>query len=229
MDNQQDYLFDNEQLQVLLTGTFGDGCISETKSNKGIYTTNCIYEEYMEYKSNLLKDIFNSKRSYLNMGYKQNMIYSISSKTLKSIILLHKKSLIEKLNLLDDLGLALWFYDDGSLHKTKHFYNLNTHSFSLEDHTNYLKPYFESKGYPCNIFQDKKLDGRIFYYLCFRKHRSGFKIAELLQKYPVNCYSYKRWSSEAIQKWSKLEAQLKSENKTLKPCTFTKALKSIVL
>lgn len=33
---------------------------------------------------------------------------------------------------MDDLGLAMWFYDDGSLHQTKLFYNLNTQAFSKE-------------------------------------------------------------------------------------------------
>jgi hypothetical protein len=37
------------------------------------------------------------------------------------------------------------------------------------------------------------------------------KISQILSKYPVKCYSYKRWSSETIQKWSKLQEELKSE------------------
>lgn len=37
------------------------------------------------------------------------------------------------------------------------------------------------------------------------------KISQILSKYPIKCYSYKRWSSETIQKWSKLQEKLKSE------------------
>lgn len=45
--------------------------------------------------------------------------------------------------------------------------------------------------------------------------------------YSINCYNYKLWSSETIQKWSKLEAQLKSEGLTVTPRKFTNMLGKI--
>lgn len=120
IDNQQDYNLTENQKQVLLTGVFGDGCI--TNKVKGCsYSTNSIYKEYVE----------------------------------------------------------------------------------------------------------KKKDGRIFYYTYFGKHFGAYKISNLLAKYPINCYNYKLWSSETIQKWSKLEAQLKSEGLTVTPRKFTNMLGKI--
>lgn len=232
MVNQQDYVLNSEQIQVILTGTFGDGCIVETKSNKLIksfYRTNCIYEEYIYYKQKLLGDIANKVASTLNKGYKEALIYSTTSIPLLQILKIHKKSLEEKLKLLTPLGLALWFYDDGSKHKKHDFYNLNTHAFSLSDHENYLKPYFDSMGFNCKILQDKKKDGRIFYYLYFGRHISAFKVAQLLDQYKIPCFEYKRWSSTTIQKWSKLQMQLKSGNTTVSSHMFSRMLKNIVV
>lgn len=229
IDNQQDYVLNNKQVQVLLTGTFGDGSIQKGNISAR-YTTNCIHKEYLEYKENLLGDLVGSPvRSSMNKGFKEKEIYSFGTLSFKSILDLHNKTIQEKLDLLDDLGLALWFYDDGSKHKKYDFYNLNTHAFSFEDHVNYLKPYFDKKGFECSILEDKKKDGRIFYYLYFGRHISAYKVAVLLNKYQIPCFEYKRWSSETIQKWSKLLVQLKSENKTVGSHMFTAMLNKIVL
>ena len=51
--NQQDYCLSNEQIQVLLTSPFGDGCISMQASGRSKYSTNCINEEYIDFKMKL--------------------------------------------------------------------------------------------------------------------------------------------------------------------------------
>lgn len=225
--NQQDYDLlglTNEQIQVLLTGTFGDGCIKLNPSNTSTFTSNCIHSEYRDYKSKLLGDLLSSERESINMGFKQNMIYHNLSKADIRITKLHNFSLEEKLDIMDNLGLALWFYDDGSLHHKNHFYNLNTHYFSEEVHKEVLVPFFEKLGLQPKILKDKKKDGREFSYLMFGKHYGAFEIAELLQQYPVECYKYKLWSSETIQKWSKLKAELKSKGITVSNRNFTNLL-----
>jgi hypothetical protein len=218
--NQQDYIFTNKQIQVLLTGTFGDGCISYNKSGTSVYTTNCIHKEYINYKKDLLGDLFSSQSEGINQGYKQNMIYKLLSKCNKQITQLHNLSLEDKLEKLDELGLALWFYDDGSLHKNRLFFNLNTHSFNEEVHNDVLMPFFKKLGFSPKVFKDKKKDGRVFSYLYFGKHFGAYEIMQILQKYPVECFKYKIWSSETIQKWSRLQAQLKSEDRKVTPRMF---------
>lgn len=210
IDNQQDYNLTNNQIQVLLTGTFGDGCITIEKSGTSTYKSNCIHKEYIDYKSNLLGNLWSSNSSNTNMGYKQNIIYHCRSKADIRITKIHNLSLEEKLSLFDELGLALWFYDDGSLHKKNHFFNLNTHSFNEEIHRDLLVPFFNNLGMKPDVYKDRKKDGREFCYLYFAKHYGTYEIMKILEKYPIDCFKYKLWSSETIQNWSKLKAELKN-------------------
>ena len=53
-DNQQLQALSREQLQVFLSGRFGDGTITTTNSNSTYYKTNCKFREYLEYKQKLL-------------------------------------------------------------------------------------------------------------------------------------------------------------------------------
>ena len=221
--NQQDYSLTNNQLQVLLTGTYGDGHICK-KSKNYYYQTNSIYKEYIDYKANLLGDLLSSIRENLNMGYKQNTIYSLITKHSKLIVDLENYSKEEKLTMLNELGVALWFYDDGSLHYKYEFFNLNTHEFSKEFQQDVLIPYFNNLDMKPKLLEEKKKDGRIFYYLYFGKHFGTFEIMEILQKYPIDCFKYKLWSSETIQNWSKLKTELKSRNIEVTPRKFTNIL-----
>ena len=118
----------------------------------------------------------------------------------------------DALNLLDDLGIALWLYDDGSLHKTKLFYNLNTQGFSEEVNKELFVPFFLKFGIKAKPTIERKKDGREFWYLRVGKYDGAYEISELLNKYKVNCFDYKVWSSETIQNWSKLQEWLKSGN-----------------
>lgn len=38
----------------------------------------------------------------------------------------------------------------------------------------------------------------------------AYEISNILNKYPVDCYNYKVWSSETILNWSKMQEYLKS-------------------
>lgn len=223
--NQQDYNLNNNQLQAILSGDLGDGHISVTKSNKGKFICNCIYKEYIEYKKDLLGEIANPNiRSVLNQGYKKRIIHSLYSKPLKIIKDLKELPLRDKLDLLDNLGLALWFYEDGSLHKTNHFFNLNTHSFTEYEHYTVLVPFFKKLGMNAEVYKDVKKDGREFFYLYFGKHHGAYEVMKILSQYPVECYKYKLWSSETIQKWSKLKVELKSKGIEVTPRKFTNIL-----
>ncbi len=222
----------NEQKQLFLTARLGDGCLYYTKSKNCIYSTNCKYKEYIDYKSKLLGNLYSYNRYIAHNGFSQTPIYEMASKSCKSLIYFKEMSLAEILNNLNDLGIALWFYDDGSLHKTKLFYNLNTQKFSKEENEQ-IAQYFKDKW---NIIAiptiERKKDGREFWYLRIRKYEGAFTISQILKKYYVSCYDYKIISSETIQKWSKLQEELKNSGKTIKDFTAQKLsslLKKIVL
>ena len=211
MDNQQLYNFTREQLQVFLTSQLGDGTICTTNTNSTYYVTNCKYEEYIDFKINLLGNMFVNKKLLAKNGFANTPIWVMRSKSSDYLRSIRDLSIEEVIDNLDDLGVALWFYDDGSLHKSKLFYNLNTHKFSREVQENIFIPFFNKLEIYPKITKEEKRDGRIFYYLRIGKYDGAINISNILRKYYVDCYSYKIWSSETIQRWSKLQEELKSE------------------
>lgn len=226
----------NEQLQVLLTGKFGDGHLCKTApTNNYFYVTNCIHEEYIKFKAQLLGDLLSNTgiSIYNNQGFTTNLIYRLSSKSSPVITNLFNESLEESLNKLDDLGVALWLFDDGSLHKDKLFYNLNTHKYSKEVHMDLFVPFFKNKyDIIAKPTIERKQDGRIFWYLRVGKWDGAAILSQLMESYNIYCYNYKLWNSETIQKWSKLQEELKSVGKVIKdfhPKTLTSMLNKITL
>ena len=198
------------QLQVVLSGILGDGYIHKTNSNSTYFVTNCKYEEYVNYKMNLLGDLFKSKSYIKENGFCKTPINVLRTKASEVFEIVKELSIKEILDNLNELGIALWFYDDGSLHKKNLFYNLNTHSFSREIQETYFIPFFNRLGIYPKLQIERKKDGREFWYLRIGKFSGADKISDILEKYPIKCYSYKRWSSETIQKWSKFQEGLKS-------------------
>jgi len=213
MGNQQSNFLNEEQKQVLLSGKLGDGCISINKYGKGYYSTNSIHEEYITFKHVLLGNIASKIRYIPKNGYAQTPIYTFGSCTHPEITIIKYMSIPETLSHLTELGIALWLYDDGSLHRDKMFFNLNTHKFSYKEQLDYFIPFFNNLNIYPKILKETKKDGREFYYLYISRYNGGFEITKILLKYPLNCFSYKRWDSETILKWSKLQEQLKSTDK----------------
>lgn len=151
MKNGQSAALDlsNEQLQVLLTAKFGDGHFTKEQSSTtySSYITNCKYKEYLEFKQKLLGNLCTQNIGYTEKnGYSQTPIYRIQTYKNKSISDIKNLSTEESLNLMDELGLALWIYDDGSLHKDKYFYNLNTQAFTKEINEDLLIPFLDQYG-----------------------------------------------------------------------------------
>ena len=206
----------NEQIQVLLTGKFGDGCLSTPKScvDNSLYSSNSIHEEYVDFKMKLLGNLASKKSRISSNGYAKTPIWQFHTHVSPDITKIKNMDIETALNLMDDLGVALWFYDDGSLHKTKLFYNLNTQAFSQEINQDLFVPFLSKFGIFAKPTIERKRDGREFWYLRISRYEGAYEITQLLNKYPVHCYNYKVWSSETIQKWSKLQEQLKSIDAT---------------
>ena len=175
-----------------------------------MYSTNCIHEEYIDYKIKLLGDLVSNKSFIDKNGYNQTPIYRFYTHVNPDITKIKNMSIEEALTLMDDLGLALWFYDDGSLHKNKLFYNLNTQAYSEEVNRELFVPFLKKFNINAVPTIERKKDGREFWYLRIGKYDGAYEISQILNKYPINCYNYKVWSSETIQNWSKLQEWLKS-------------------
>jgi len=180
----------NEYKQLLISGVLGDGYLGKS----GAILMSCIHEDYMLFKQKLAFGFSGEVKLKRNPGYKKDaMIYKFSTVASNYGKAVFAKSLAELVEEIDELGLALWFYDDGSLHKKSYFYNINTHSFSLEDQENILIPLLNKFGIFPKIMPERKKDGRVFNYLYVGKHNGADKISKILRKYPVPSYSYKIW------------------------------------
>jgi len=180
----------NYQKQVLLSGILGDGSLIYN----GRMDFKSIHKEYLELKNSILGELSSNISKVENKGYKKGFIFrtcSIANTYGKELVTYSLQNIIDNLG---DLGLALWFYDDGSLHKDKFFYNLCTHAFTEEEHINILIPYFKKLNIIADLRSETKKDGRKFFYLSIGKHNGAFEISKLLNKYPVKCFSYKRWN-----------------------------------
>lgn len=112
-----------QQLQIILSGILGDGGLYKNRHNY-YFKCSCKHKEYIEFKSSFIPELLGTKwyRKDPNLGsYKQTPMHILRTKTAEKLTLLNNLTLIEILDKLDDFGLAMWFFDDGSLHKTKFF------------------------------------------------------------------------------------------------------------
>lgn len=168
--------------QLIISAFLGDGHIRQG----GYVTYSSSQKEYMAFKKKLSPNMSEISES-INLGFKKDgKIFKVHLKTSEYA----KNFSIENISEIDDLGLALWFYDDISLHQTKHFYNINSHSFTEEEHDKYLIPLLNRfKIYPTKVRTKK--DGKYFTYLCVQKYKGGLVIDSILRKHLVECYRYK--------------------------------------
>lgn len=214
MENQQLEILNNQK-QVLLSARVGDGTFYKQSLN-GNYSmvTTSIHLEYLQFKKLLLEGLSISNITTVqNNGYKKGLIHTMRVNESSIVTDIFNMSIIEMLNNMDELGIALWFYDDGSLHNTKFYYNLSTHSSPLEDQYLFIE-FLKRYNINAKIRTENKKDGRIFHYLSIGRYDGSNIISDILSKYPIKAFAYKIWSSETIQEWSNLQEEMKSENFT---------------
>lgn len=194
---------DNNKVQLILSGFLGDGGL---RSNGAIYFS-CKSQEYMKFKSNLHEDMSDVKWK-LNKGYKEGDIYytimGVSNEG-KMIV----ENPFECLHLLDELGLAMWLYDDGSLHKDKHFFNINSHAFDKETQEKYFIPLLNKFNIFPRMISETKKDGRKFWYMTIPKYQGVFEISKILSKYKVEYYNYKILKIKNIEKYDIIKKKFK--------------------
>lgn len=212
MDNQQLDNLTNEETQLLLSLYFGDGSyIKHQIQDNYSVATNSINRDLLEYKKSLVTTLKVSEIKHKsNPGYKKDgTIYTMQINSSVKIGSIYQLSLQEKLSKLNKLGLALWFYDDGSLHKNRHFYNLCTHSFSIEDQLLILEKLKEFNIFG-KLLREVKKDGRVFWYISVSKYFGAFEISKIMAECNIESMKYKLWSSTAIQEWSTIQEDWKS-------------------
>lgn len=178
----------NEQKQTILSGILGDGSLGVT----GNMSFTCIHKEYMDLKHKLLGDLcIGDVKVRDNNGYKKGIIYWVSTKVNKYSKNVYSLKTKDFINDLDELGIALWCFDDGALHKKDYFFNINTHAIDLEVQTNVLIPFLNKYNIYPKVYSETKKDGRKFNYLYISLWNGVFELSRMMRRLNLNCYSYK--------------------------------------
>lgn len=177
----------NTQKQRIISALLGDGYLGKD----GILMTSSIHEEYIQWQYDNTCGLFTEPKKVMNGGYKKSPIYKMASTAKEYLKEFNKLPLKEAIKDIDELGLALWFYDDGSRHKKNNFYNINTHSFSREEEENTLIPLLNKFDiYPIILTETKK-DGRKFSYLQVSKWKGACEMSRLMRKLNLKFFDYK--------------------------------------
>lgn len=196
----------NNYKQLLISGILGDGSLC----SNGRVSYSCLHKEYLEFKTSLIPEMECKITTKLNSGYnKENAISTFATRANELGKRFYNSPLSEIVEDIDELGLALWFYDDGSLHKKNHFFNINTHSFSEEEERNVLIPLLNRFNIFPKIMKERKKDGREFTYLYVAKHKGVFEITRILRKYPIKCYEYKQIPDEEFKRFELIHERYK--------------------
>ena len=205
----------NEQKQVMLSGILGDGSLHKT----GAMSFNCIHKEYMELKKKFLGDLCVAEvRESMNMGYKKAPIFSINCRVSEFGKKLLGYTHQDLVNELDELGLALWLFDDGSRHKKNNFYNINTHAIDRNIEDKVLIPYLNKFNVFPKILTETKKDGRVFSYLYVSKWQGAMELSKIMRQINLKCYDYKLMPIELEDSYF----LLKNENYFKKSTSYQK-------
>lgn len=223
MNNQNCYDLSSDESQLLLSLYLGDGSyIKSNRSNNYSVQTSCIHSGLLDFKKSLCSTIKTNKvQEFKNHGYNENgKIFKLYFKTNPLINFINSLSFEEKINSLNDLGFALWLYDDGSLHKKKLFYNICTHAFSYEENEKIVRVLNNNFGIIPRITLEKKKDGRTFFYLRVNKYDGADIISSIMERYKIVDMNFKIWNSEAVREWNILQEEWKSPEVSSLNITF---------
>ena len=125
--NKQFYI-DKDMEQIIISGLFGDGNIRLIGSG-AIYREKHALdeEEYCIWKYKMLKDMTSMNKLY----YYKDKYVNFDTSNSKQLVYYKNMSIHDRINKLDDLGLLLYFLDDGWTQKRKGYYSGNISSVKI--------------------------------------------------------------------------------------------------
>lgn len=202
----------DKQRQLILSARLGDGNVKEG----GSVQFSCIHSDYLEIKKIILEELGDQREVKLrdNSGYKSDgeifTLSTLSSDLGKEVRDMPIDKVIEELN---EFGLCLWGYDDGSLHHKNLFYNLNSHNLGYEVQQDVLIPKLKSFGIKgSKLFREAKKDGRVFHYVNIPKFKGAFEFDEILRLIDVPSYRYKLLPDDFRNVYSRLKREYSGLN-----------------
>lgn len=182
----------NEQTNIIIGSLLGDGCLikKERCITPFFKVSHCEKQkEYLEWKHSALKPI--STNIFKNVDKRGNSVMygfnTLSNINLLSIyeLFYSEQKIIKKelVNHINDLVLAVWYFDDGNLSKSN--CRLSTESFSYEENV-ILKEILVEKF----DIEPKVCSYKSYYYLHFNKNNSE-KLINIVKEYCPKCLEYK--------------------------------------
>lgn len=203
-----------EEKQVLLGTVIGDTTLIKntlTESTHGSMMHGVKQKEYIEWKYSKLKRFINSVKFSSNfhkirkvMEYRYRCDIT-SNKCLDYFYYLFydkdkKKNLnVEVINLLEPLGLAVWFMDDGSKTNSGGYY-LHTNCFSKENQEQIIKVLEEKFKLKINLHKTSK--GA---YIMYISARSAKQFERLVSPFIIESMKYKLHNK--IYKYNMIEIE----------------------
>lgn len=191
----------DEPMQVFIGSLFGDGNIFLNKERCLSYSEihSLKQKDYLLWKMNLMSKLFNFAGSpYMfdtydkrtGKTYSHIKINASNTRKLKqyhSIFYKNGKKIIPKrfLYRLNELGLAVWYQDDGTYNYGGYRCSIATDDFSYEDHLLIQKFFKEKYNIGCKIYNKKDR----FYIGFVRKESENF--LKLIKSYIHKSMIYK--------------------------------------
>ena len=179
------------QKQVLLGSILGDGSLrKETNNCRVSFTQGYKQLDYLKWKLELLGDLVTGKVREGKSGYCDNKVYSTSTRIIKELNIYnvpeeeHVKRVLQN---IDDLGVAVWFMDDGSNYCGS--LTIHTESFSYNSQLLFQQFFKEKYGLDTHISKCTK-NHKVYYFLVFTKESSK-KLSSIIGQYVPEIMRYK--------------------------------------
>lgn len=119
---------DNDMEQIIVSGLFGDGNIRLMGSGAVYREKHALDEkEYCIWKYKNLKDMTSLNKLY----YYKDKYVNFDTSNSRQLIYYKNLSILDRINMLHDLGLLLYFLDDGWTTKRKGYYSGNISSVKI--------------------------------------------------------------------------------------------------
>lgn len=185
--------------QVVIGSVLGDGSIRMENNARFSFTHSLKQMNYAKWKASLLKEgigsvgaLYNRRDKRTNKVYSSYVVCTLNNKNLNEFYeefygINNKKKVSEKLLWeLDNLGIAIWFMDDGYKSHSGGYY-LATNSFSVEEQETIVRFFKERFDIICTLHGINK-DNNCRVYI---KKESANKFTSLVKDFIHEDLKYK--------------------------------------
>lgn len=186
--------FNFNQEQVLIGSILGDGCIQlRYKRCYSYIEAHCLKQEkYLLWKNSFLNFYMGYTKHKLAKEGKQANIYksNISFKKYYNLFYPNGKKIVTKeiLDMLELLGLAVWFMDDGNYNYWNKTIRIATLGFNLKENK-IIQSYLKNKhNLKCGF--EKRIKINTKYFLSFNQSETK-KFIEVIKPYIIPSMEYK--------------------------------------